>query len=153
MKKALLLILILLLLGAAVYALLEAKKISFDVKEIKPRIDWKNILKEGALIDVVVEANNRGQLNLDVEIADSKIYVDGNLTAVLKQPVVIHIKSRAKTTTTLTYKVVNPKPLANALLKGLIGKQTKIKVTVDPVLIIFGLKIPLPEQTFEKSIG
>ncbi len=153
MKKAFLLIIILLLLGAAVYALLEAKKISFDVKEVKPRIDWKNVIKEGALIDVVVEANNRGQLNLDVEIADSKIYVDGNLTAVLKQPVVIHIISGTKTTTTLTYKVVNPKPLANALLKGLIGKQTKIKVTVHPVLIIFGLKIPLPEQTFEKSIG
>lgn len=153
MKRALLLITILLLLGAATYGLLEAKKIEFYVKDVKPRIDWKNALREGALVDVVVEANNKGLLSLDVEIADSKIYVDGNLTAVLKQPAVIHIRPGAKTATTLTYKIVDPRPLANALLKGLFGKRTKIRVTVDPVVKIWDFKIPLPEQTFEKTPG
>lgn len=151
MKKGLLLLVLFLLLAGSVYGFLEFKKIKFDVKDVKPHGGIGLTPTKGMLFDVTVVADNGGRLGFDIEIAESRIYVEGDLTAVLEEPAIIHVEPYRKTRSVLTYRIVNPKPLLNAFITQLATKKVNVKVTVKPVLILYGVRIPLPEQTFTKS--
>ena len=150
MKKAMLLFLLLVLLAAVIYVFIEAKKIRFDVVDVKPSVKWEN-LKDGVLIKVVVRADNRGSLNFDIVVEESEIYADGKLVAVLREPAILYIRPNKSTNSTLVYKVVDAKQLIKTALKGIMSKDTRITVKAKPSILIAGIKIPLPEKTFEKT--
>lgn len=143
------LFLLLVLLAAVIYVFIEAKKIRFDVVDVKPSVKWEN-LKDGVLIKVVVRAENRGSLNFDIVVEESEIYADGKLVAVLREPAVLYIRPNKSTNSTLVYKVVDAKQLIKTALKGIMSKDTRITVKAKPSILIAGIKIPLPEKTFEK---
>lgn len=95
------------------------------------------------LMDVDTTISNNGVISGDLNITGSKIYIDGKLAAILYKPSTLKLKPGSTTNITLTYKVVDTKPIL-----GMLARRTAmINITINSQLLVNGYTINLPTQT------
>lgn len=95
------------------------------------------------LMDVDTIVSNGGVIGGALNITGSKIYIDGKLAAVLYKPSTLKLEPGSTTNVTLTYKVVDAKPILGMLAR----RSAMINVTVDSQLLVGGYAVSLPTQT------